>query len=205
MIKPKEKKCFGTGIAKGHGCGTPQLERVYGLGKKCGCYPKWLYTSNEGKEKLNRAIIQVQKPRIELEKAEAENKERKSLGWKLQNTKNVCHEYIRLRDKNKPCISCDAPWRPDFQAGHMYKAELFSTLRFDEKNISGQCQGCNIFNDGNESGYRVGILNRYGNDHLEYLDKIALTEKQSDHKWDRAILDEITKYYRGKIKELQQS
>jgi len=202
-IQPKQNKCRGTGIAIGYGCGEPQIYRTYGLGHGCKCYQKWLVNSDAGKEKLNRSIIKVSKPRTDLEKAEKANKDRTKLIYLLNNTKTACHTFVKLRDYGKPCISCGTLWKDDFQAGHFYKAELYSTLKYDENNISGQCQGCNLFKDGNESGYRDGLINRYGQLYLSDLDKKANLGNQSQHHWDRETLIDIRKYYQKKIRELK--
>ena len=206
------KRCKGTGKAKGFGCGSelPYNERnglksykaKYGLGYDCGCFNNWLINSKEGKSILNSTISKVSKPRLDLEKAEIEHKSKKSLSYLIQNTVNICHEYIRERDKNKPCISCGEPWHSGFHAGHFYKAELYSTLKFDENNINGQCQGCNNFNDGNESGYRVGLIKRYSKGYIDLLDSKALLEKKERFKWDRIKLLDIQKYYKQKLKEI---
>jgi hypothetical protein len=66
------KKCKGTGKAiafKGCGIklpyfennGTKKYSAVYGLGKNCGCYSKWLLNTKEGKEVLNKAKIKAKK------------------------------------------------------------------------------------------------------------------------------------------------
>jgi hypothetical protein len=207
------KVCKGIGKTKGFGCGEqlPFTERnglktykaKYGIGYDCGCYSKWLLNSDEGKEILSKTISKVKEPRLELEKAFAENKKNKSLSYLIQNTVNICHEYIRLRDKNKPCISCNEPWHDEFQAGHFYKAELYSSLKFNESNINGQCKGCNLNKEGNESGYRVGFIKRYSKGQLDLLDSKALLEKKQGFKWDRIKLKEIQNYYKQKLKELK--
>lgn len=202
MIKPKEKPCKGIGIAKGYGCGKPTIHRVNGLGKMC-CYADWLYNSEQGKIKLQKAIIKATKPRLELRKAEQESKKNKSLFYLIQNTVNICHEYIKLRDKYKPCISCQSAWHSDFQAGHFYKAELFSTLKFNELNVNGQCPGCNIYKEGNESEYRVNLPNRIGIENYRELERLASIDKQIDFKWDRQKLIETRDYYKKLIKDLK--
>lgn len=205
MIKPKKSKpCKGTGNAKGYGCGKQTLHRVYGLGKMCGCYSDWLLNSEAGKIKLQKSILKASKPRRELEKAEKERKHRNGLGTLLKNVRNVCHQYIRERDKYKPCISCGEPWNERHQAGHFYKAELFSKLKFNEYNINGQCEGCNIRKDGNESQYRVNLPNRIGLEKYRELEHLASLEKKTDHKWEREALIEIRKYYKQKLKKITQ-
>lgn len=204
MIEPKEKRCSGTGLAKGYGCGKMTKYRVHGLCTK-DCYPEWLMNSENGKLKMQRAMLKVSKPRMDLEAAKEERDERRKISNYLQSAKDSCHAFIRERDKGLNCVSCGNPWHEDFQAGHLYKAELFSTLKFDEKNISGQCRRCNLFNDGNESGYRVGIINRYGVDHLNYLDEKAAIEKQINHKWERHELQKIRIDYIQKLRECLKS
>lgn len=199
----KNQKCKGLTIAKGYGCGTMQSERIHGLGIKCKCYSKWLLGTPEGAAKLKRITIEASAPRLGLEKAFQDRKDRNKLGTLLINVRNTCHEYIRLRDINKPCISCGIPYLEDFQAGHFYKAELYSNLKFDEKNISGQCKKCNLRKEGNESGYRSGIMQRYDMDYLNYLDEKAKSYKKNDYHWDRVELEEIRKYYQQKITELK--
>lgn len=203
MLQLKPKPCKGTNQAKGHGCGEMQLYRTYGLGRNCGCYSKWLLNTEAGQEKILKAQIKVSKPRRELEAREKEIKESKKLFSLLQTLKQNCHTYIRLRDKGKPCISCDTPYNDTFQATHFYKSELYSNLRFNEMNIHGGCQKCNLFKDGNESGYRVGFLKRFGADQLQKIDEIALSYKQESFKWNRSELTELNKYYCRKIKELK--
>ncbi len=200
---PKQKKCKGTGEAIGYGCGTPNTERQLGLGKKeCRCYVDWLFNSDAGKARMSRAVIKATSPRLDLEKAQEEKRDRTKLSYLLVNVRNICHEYIRKRDQGKPCISCDALWNPDFQAGHFYKAELYSTIKHHEFNINGQCKICNLRKDGNESGYRTGFLRRYGIDALMLLDDLADTGRQTTHKWNREDLEATRKYYQEKLKSL---
>lgn len=200
-MNPKKKKCKGNGVTKGYGCSTLTLYRTLGLCSKC--YPNWLLNSEAGKERLSRAINPIVKKRKEQEDFAKEYQDRKKLGYLLTNAKNACHEYIKLRDKGKPCISCGAFWSADFQAGHFYKAETYSTMRFLENNIFGQCRQCNMYKDGNESMYRVGLMNRYGEEFVRQIDEIALKDKLQVAKWDREKLEEIRNYYKQRIKELK--
>lgn len=202
MLEPKKKPCKGTGKAKGYGCGKLTPYRVYGLGKMC-CYSNWLLNSENGKIKLQKAMLKATKPRRELEQLSKEDKNRKGLATLLKNTVRVCHEYIRLRDYGKNCISCNEPYLKNHQAGHFYKAELFSTIKFDELNIHGQCVKCNIRKEGNESEYRVNLPKRIGVDNFNKLNHLASLEKKTLFKWDREELKKIRTYYNNKIKEFK--
>jgi hypothetical protein len=203
-IPIKEKQCKGTGKAKGFdACGTMTFKRTYGLCPSC--YASWLLNTPEGKEKLQKTTLKITKPKRDLQKAINEKKEQSSLSYLKQNTVNACHEYIKLRDKGKPCVSCGQPWNKEHQAGHFYKAELYSNLKYDEFNIHNQCVGCNIHKNGNEQKYRERILLRISTDELDRLDRDAAEYKVMNFKWDRENLKQIRDYYKKKLKDLKNS
>jgi len=195
------KKCKGQGKAKGYGCDslTDVRKRKYGLCMSC--YAEWLYTSKEGKEMISKATLKAVKPRLELEKAVKTKKENDSLEYLKTNVKNICHTYIKERDKGKPCVSCGQSWNKDHQAGHWKKAELYSSLKYNEFNIHNQCKGCNLYNDGNVQKYSDRIHLRITRKQKADLEKLA--ENKSFHKWDRQELKEIRGYYKEKLKQLK--
>jgi len=202
-IKVKEKKCKGSAKAFGfEACGKMTLYRNYGLCSSC--YSSWLRNTPEGIEKVVKMTIKVSKTRTDLEVLEKEEKENRSLSYLLTNTKNACHEYIRERDKGKECVSCGCVWNSDFQAGHWKKAELFSSLKFNENNIFGQCRRCNLFEDGNVQIYGTRIHFRIGVDGKEEIERLAILDKKINFKWDRQTLIETRNYYKQKLKELKQ-
>lgn len=191
-MKVTPKPCKGiTKETKGLGCGIVQFERVHGLGRKCGCYRDWLLNTDVGRAKLKRSELVASKPRLDFEKAEREYNDEKKITALKTNTQMQLHKYIRERDKGKSCISCGVSWRPNFEAGHFYKAETYSGLKFDPDNIHGQCKECNNYNNGNESGYRVGLINRYGKAFVDELDRKAVEYNQSNFKWEIDYLESI--------------
>jgi hypothetical protein len=202
MIERKEKPCKGTGQAKGYGCGKLTKYRTYGLGKSC-CYAEWLYTSDAGKVKISKSILKVSAPRLEMEKQSMERKQKNTLSGIQNSLKTVFHEYVRLRDKGKPCISCGEPWHNDFHAGHFFKAELHSSVRFEEFNVHGQCAGCNIYKEGNLSQYVINLPERIGLINYNHLVMNAEWEKQNGFKWNRETLKGLQGYYRKKLNELK--
>jgi hypothetical protein len=203
MIEHKSKKCKGTGQAKGHGCGNETIHRVYGLCKSK-CYPNWLLTTDAGKIKMNKATLKATKPRRDFEKMEKEHKNRSGLTTLLESVKQVCHKYIRERDKGKPCISCGTQWHKDFHAGHFYKAELYSSLRFHELNINGQCVQCNIRLEGNLNPYSINLPERIGQWKFDTIKAEAEHYKHQSFKWDIEDLKAIRTQYRIKLKQLNQ-
>jgi hypothetical protein len=116
----------------------------------------------------------------------------KSISYLLNLAREKCNKYIRERDKYKGCISCGGKVE---QAGHYYKAELFSTLKFNEININGQCNECNCGKEGNLIKYREGLINRYGREEVIKLDHEADRCRKLRFKWDKQELIDIINYY----------
>lgn len=197
----KEKACKGQGLAIGYGCGkkTNVSNRIYGLGKMCGCYSDWLLNSDNGKIKMQKSLLKVQKPRLELEQAHKEHVEKKGISGALLVTKTIVHACVRERDKGKPCISCGCNWNSDFQAGHYYPAGSFETLKFNLDNIHGQCQKCNLFDSGNFENYTLNLPQRIGLESFESLNHKASIDKQFSKVWNLENLKEI----RDNIKKLK--
>ena len=200
-IKTKEKPCKGTGQASGYGCGKLTLYRTYGLGQMC-CYRDWLLNSDPGKVKMQKSIFKVQKLRLEFEKAERDHKDTSALKTALKLTKTVVHAYVRQRDTGRPCISCGEPWRPDFQAGHYHKSELYETLKFHLDNIHGQCPGCNIHKDGNLEQYNINLPLRIGSERFSDLQALAQIDKHQVKVWNIENLKEIREKVKKLTKEL---
>jgi len=75
----------------------------------------------------------------------------------------LVNKYVRLRDRNKPCISCGKKLKAKFDAGHFFSVGSYPSLRFDyEKNIHGQCVHCNQHLRGNIHNYRINLIKRIG-------------------------------------------
>lgn len=205
-----QKKCKGTGKAKGYGCNTlvdvvkfQKSNRIYGLGISCGCYSKWLKESPEGQQKVIKHTLKATKDRRELEQAEKQRKTRKSLGALKEQTQIIFNRYIRLRDKFKPCISENIAWKEDFQAGHCFPVGKFDGLRFDFDNVHGQSVQGNIHKQGNQSEYLINLSNRIGQERRDALIKKAGAYKKNGYKFTREELLQIQKDCKNKIKDLE--
>ncbi len=107
------------------------------------------------------------------------------------------NKFIRLRDQDKPCISC--PASPE-QAGHFYSGGHYSALKFIEDNTHGQCKRCNYFLSGNLIEYEKSLRRRIGDDRVEQLHLKAGVYKRTGYKWDRFFLIETIEKYKEKCK-----
>ncbi len=205
-MKNKEKPCKGINKAnKFKGCGNVTPFRVYGLCNNC--YKDWLLNTDEGQEKINKSILKAKTKRVEsinsLKKYDNERKEIKRLSALIGQVKKYCHEYIRERDKGKNCISCGFVLKGSFDAGHYFKSELYSSLKFNEDNIHGQCVQCNRRLEGNLNKYSLDLPGRIGNVKFDKLNYLANLEKQILFKWDRESLKVLRDYYRRKLNNLK--
>ena len=123
------------------------------------------------------------------------NSERKTAKNRLIRT---FHNFIRIRDYGLPCISCRKYVK--LQAGHFYNAGNYASLRFDEKNVNGQCIQCNHFKEGNKQGYAEGLVKKYGEGVLSYLE----IKKNNVSKLGVFELNLLNDFYKKKIKELDE-
>jgi hypothetical protein len=82
------------------------------------------------------------------------------------------NEYIRLRDKDQLCISCQKPPLKK-NAGHFYNSNNHYNVRFDERNVHLQCEHCNTFLSGSLINYRENLIKKIGIKEFEQLSLIA--------------------------------
>lgn len=115
----------------------------------------------------------------------------------------IFSEYIRLRDADNNgyirCISCGKVvfWK-DADNGHFINRKHMS-LRFSETNCNAQCRSCNRFDEGNMTGYNIGMIKKYGQQTVNLL----ILAKNQQHKISDAEYQILIKNYQQKIKEIK--
>lgn len=112
--------------------------------------------------------------------------------------KKACHAYIRERDKNKPCICCDAPLSANYHAGHWLESGNNPKIRYDERNISAQNLNCNYFKGGDSGNYEKNLRIRIGDKNVDEL----LSMKGGVMKRTAQDYKDIETHYREKLKNL---
>lgn len=101
-------------------------------------------------------------------------------------------KFIRLRDRDKRCITCGSTSKKD--CGHFISVR-FKATKFDEKNANGQCEKCNRFEYGNqyEHGQQIDKLHGEGTaERLLMISKITCKRSRFD-------FDYIAQYFKDKI------
>ena len=116
----------------------------------------------------------------------------------IKIAQQVFNQYIRHRDKNELCISCQRkPLKKN--AGHYMNANNHWAVRFDERNVNLQCESCNTYLSGNLINYRQNLIKKIGIEELESLE----AKSKETRKFNIEELKEIISTYKKKIKELE--
>lgn len=194
-IKRKEKKCKGTGKAKGNGCGKHEFIYKYGLCYEC--YQDWWHNSDEAKEIRKSTFLRSRKnakPKKQLKPKS------KTLPQLIQATRYPFQKLIRYRDYGKGCICCGEGLGniSDYDAGHFVPANICSQLIFHPLNVHGQLKECNQHKNGNYIGYLEGIKDRITADQFNEL--IRIKNKYSTYKWERGQLNRMKQHYEQQLR-----
>ena len=71
--------------------------------------------------------------------------------------------------------------------------------RWREDNCHAQCRSCNRFDEGNAVGYTMFMIEKYGKEHVEYLQAIKNTGWKPTEFELQVLIDE----YKEKLKQFQ--
>lgn len=116
----------------------------------------------------------------------------------------IFSQYIRLRDADINgyirCISCGKIvfWK-EADNGHFINRKHMS-LRFSETNCNAQCRSCNRFDEGNMTGYNLGMIKKYGQQAIDLL----ILAKNQTNKISDSEYKILISHYQQKIKEIKQ-
>ena len=126
----------------------------------------------------------------------------------MQRAQAAFNAYIRQRDDKQPCISCGKSKAVSggytgaggWDAGHYRSRGASPELRFNEDNCFKQCVRCNRESSGNVVNMRIGILERIGQQRLDFIEG-----PHEAKRYTAEDLREIAQDYKAKLKELKQS
>lgn len=111
--------------------------------------------------------------------------------------------WVRLRDAGKGCFVCGAPLQlgglgGGFDAGHIRSRSQADHLRYDERNVHGQCKPCNAPGSTKDHVMREAAARLLGQ---EVADELYADNRV--HKWQRDELRQIRDTYRAKARQLK--
>lgn len=127
------------------------------------CVEPWLVA-----ERARKAVIKL--------KVERELNRQRRLAIKprakwLAECQAIVNAIVRLRDRELGCVSCDRPatWDGQWHASHFRSVGAASSVRFHMWNIHRACSICNNHKSGNLEGYRPRIVERIGQEKVDWL------------------------------------
>jgi len=110
------------------------------------------------------------------------------------------NKHVRLRDRGKPCISCDKPDDGSHQrhASHLKSRGSNSALRFNLWNINASCSVCNNHLSGNIGNYIPRLIKKIGLDKYEWL----LTQNQPTS-YSREYLIRLKRVFNKRVRIME--
>jgi len=115
----------------------------------------------------------------------------------IKKLDTIFSRWVRLSNSVNEictCVTCgkESHWK-DIQAGHFISRKHYST-RWDERNVSPQCVGCNVFKYGEQYKYSLYLGNK--------LSKKLLVESRIIIKFTNAELEDMIKEYTERFNKL---
>lgn len=112
------------------------------------------------------------------------------------------NRYVRLRDAGKGCFVCGTTLTlggigGGFDAGHIRSRSNADNLRFDERNVHGQCKPCNAVGSTKDHEMKAAAVRLLGQGVAD-----ALYADNAPIKWTRDGLREIRDTYRARANAL---
>lgn len=153
--------------------------------------------SKSGQKAVERAY-----KREEVDNKRARREKLKTKSERLKDAQNAFNTYVRLRDCNKPCISCGSFSEQKVggtrDCGHYLSRGAHSQHRYRLDNTASQCVKCNRYLSGNVANFRLGLIRRWGKDAIEELECDNEPRKFDDDYLDRlkSVFSRKAKLYR---------
>jgi hypothetical protein len=146
-------------------------------------------------EKARKAIDQCERREIKVRREKL-----KSRAEHMREAQAAFNEWIRLRDADRPCVSCGRHHEGQYHAGHYRSVGANPELRFEPLNVWKQCAPCNTHLSGNLVNYRISLLQLIGAEQVEWL--------EGPHEPCKHTVEEIKNIkaeYRAKTRELKRT
>lgn len=150
------------------------------------------------------AISHARNPKVQAKAYDVRTRQLKAkhkktdLSIAKEAAKKACHSFIRYRDRNDTCISCDTR-KARWNAGHFIPDGRNSFLRYHPLNIHKQCAQCNLFKGGNLTAYEDNLRLKIGDKQVDWL-KAQGTKRR----WTVDELNLVAYWYKTKLKTLKE-
>ncbi|QTP32803.1 hypothetical protein B7759_01381 [Burkholderia glumae] len=141
----------------------------------------------------------VQEKRAERKDLRERLEKAKTRAQHLKEAQAAVNAYVRIRDANDPCISCDreASWGGQWHASHYRSVGSNPALRFNLFNIHRACSICNAWLSGNLSEYRPRLIEKIGVEKVDFLEG-----PHSSKKYDIDYLIRLKRIFRERTRRI---
>ena len=146
------------------------------------------------------ALARVQRAKIERKEIRAAKERIKTKADHAREAQQAINEWVRLRDADKPCVSCQRHHRGQYHAGHYRTVGSNPELRFEPLNIHKQCAPCNNHKSGDIVNYRISLIQRIGQEAVDWL--------EGPHEPKRYTIEQLQAIradYRARVRELKRN
>ena len=118
----------------------------------------------------------------------------------IRHAQSALNRYVRLRDKDQGCISCDKPssWYGQWHASHFRPAGNNSAIRFNLWNIHKSCSICNNWKSGNLAEYEPNLRVKIGDAKVDWL-----KSQTQSAKYNKEYLERLKKVFTKKANRLE--
>lgn len=144
------------------------------------------------------AMVQASRAKVERKETREAKQKAKTRGDWQREAQAEFNRWVRLRDADLPCISCNRWHHGQWHAGHYMSTGARPNLRFDEQNVHKQCSVCNNHLHGNLMNYRRALIQKIGLDAVE-----GLEADQTPKHYSIEDLKQIKQTYIAKRKALE--
>ena len=135
---------------------------------------------------------------LERKDTKARKERLKSRSELAREAQQAFNQWVRLRDADKPCISCGRHHEGQYHAGHYLSVGARPELRYEPLNVWKQCSPCNTHLSGNAVLFRQALVREIGLERVEWLEGPHQAKKYTADEL-RAIKTE----YAAKARELK--
>ena len=184
---------------KKSGCGSyfvPEREKQIACLGCAASVGAWLNKTKAQKEAIAAAKQERQQTLAKKEAA-------KTLPTLKREAQEAVNRYVRLRDVGKGCFVCGDLLQlggvgGGFDAGHIRSRSNADHLRYDPRNIHGQCKPCNRPGSTKDHEMKAAAVRLLGKEEAE-----ALYDDNRNIKWQRDQVREIRDTHRAMAKQLE--
>ena len=107
---------------------------------------------------------------LERKDTKARKERLKSRSELAREAQQAFNQWVRLRDADKPCISCGRHHEGQYHAGHYMSVGARPELRYEPINVWKQCAPCNTHLSGNAVLFRQALVREIGLERVEWLE-----------------------------------